>query len=292
KRAADMYRRIRNTSRFLLSNMSGFDPATDMVEESSMIELDRWIVRRTVALQVEIIEAYDTYQFHAVAQKLMNFCTVELGRFYLDVIKDRQYTGKSDGLARRSCQTALYHIIEAMTRWMAPVLSFTAQEIWDLLPGERDEFVLTGVWYDGLPKQTDVGHYSDEFWAQVLLVRDEVNKVLEKARREDVVGATLQAEVTLYVNASLEKVLNQLGDELRFILITSATDVQALEHKSDDAVDTEIDGLSVKIAASSGEKCERCWHYSDEVGKDTSNETLCNRCVINVDGQGETRLYA
>jgi isoleucyl-tRNA synthetase len=292
KRAADMYRRIRNTSRFLLSNMSGFDPATDMVEEGSMIELDRWIVRRTVALQAEIIEAYDTYQFHAVAQKLMNFCTGELGSFYLDVIKDRQYTGKSDGLARRSCQTALYHIVEAMTRWMAPVLSFTAQEIWDLLPGEREEFVLTGVWYEGLPKQTDVGQYSDEFWAQVLQVRDEVNKVLEKARREDIVGATLQAEVTLYVNDSLAKVLNLLGDELRFVLLASATDVQALEHKSDDAHGTEIEGLSVKIAASGGEKCERCWHYSEDVGKDADNETLCNRCVTNVDGQGETRLYA
>jgi isoleucyl-tRNA synthetase len=292
KRAADMYRRIRNTSRFLLSNMSGFNPATDRVDEGSMIELDRWIVRRTATLQAEIIEAYDSYQFHAVTQKLMNFCTVELGSFYLDVIKDRQYTAKSDGLARRSCQTALYHIAEAMTCWMAPVLSFTAQEIWDLLPGERDEFVLTGKWYEGLPTPTDQTVYNDEYWAQVLQVRDEVNKVLEKARREDVVGATLQAEVTLYVDEQLADVLHQLKDELRFILLASATEILPLADKADNAVETEIGGLFVKIGVSAGQKCERCWHYSDDVGSDDSNETLCNRCVTNIDGKGETRLYA
>ncbi len=293
KRAADKYRRIRNTSRFLLSNLSGFNPATDMVAQTDMIELDRWIVRRTATLQAEIIEAYDQYQFHLVAQKLMNFCTVELGSFYLDVIKDRQYTAKSDGLARRSCQTALYHIAEAMTCWMAPVLSFTAQEIWALLPGERDEFVLTGTWYKGLPEIKDDSVYSDSYWTQVLSVRDEINRVLEKARRDDVVGATLQAEVTLFVNDELFDVLSLLKDELRFVLITSVVDVQRLDAAADDGTQsTEIDGLLVKVTASEAEKCERCWHYSDDVGSDESNSTLCGRCVTNIAGQGETRLYA
>ena len=292
KRAADMYRRIRNTSRFLLSNMNGFNPVTDLVDAADMVELDRWIVRRTATLQTEIIEAYDNYQFHLVAQKLMNFCTVELGSFYLDVIKDRQYTAKSDGLARRSCQTALYHIAEAMTRWMAPVLSFTAQEIWDLLPGEREEFVLTGVWYQGLPTVTDDTVYNDAYWDQVLQVRAEINRVLEKARREDVVGATLQADVSLYANDELRNVLSLLKDELRFVLITSGVEVLELADKPADAEATEIEGLFVKVAASSGEKCERCWHYSDDVGTDESHSALCGRCVTNIAGQGETRQYA
>jgi isoleucyl-tRNA synthetase len=292
KRAADMYRRIRNTSRFLLSNMSGFEPATDMVAQNDMVELDRWIVRRTAALQSEIIEAYDSYQFHAVTQKIMNFCTVELGSFYLDVIKDRQYTAKSDGLARRSCQTALYHIAQAMTCWMAPVLSFTAQEIWDLLPGERDEFVLTGQWYQGLPEQSDVGVYNDQYWTQVLQVRDEVNKVLEKARRDDVVGATLQADVTLYVNEQLAEALGHLKEELRFVLLTSSTEIELLDSKPADANETGIEGLFVTVTASATLKCERCWHYVQDVGTDESHSDLCQRCVTNIEGQGETRSYA
>ncbi|MFT5162732.1 MAG: isoleucyl-tRNA synthetase [Alteromonadaceae bacterium] len=292
KRAADMYRRIRNTSRFLLSNMSGFNPATDMVADENMIELDRWIVRRTATLQSEIIEAYDKYQFHMVAQKLMNFCTVELGSFYLDVIKDRQYTAKSDGLARRSCQTALYHIAEAMTRWMAPILSFTAEEIWQLLPGKRGEFVQTDSWYDGLPQSTQDSAYDDTYWAQVLQIRDEVNRVLEKARRDEVVGATLQADVTLFVSELLHDVLSLLKDELRFVLITSKVDIQPFADKTEQAVATEIEGLWVEVQASQGQKCERCWHYSNDVGTDEDNSSLCGRCVTNIEGQGETRYYA
>ena len=288
-RAADKYRRIRNTSRFLLSNMSGFNPETDMVAPEDMVELDRWIVRRTADLQQQIIEAYDNYQFHAVAQKLMNFCTVELGAFYLDVIKDRQYTAKTDGLARRSCQTALYHIAEAMTRWMAPVMSFTAQEIWQLLPGKRDTFVFTGTWYDGLPEQSSDSAYNDEYWTQVLQVRDAVNKLLEKARREELVGATLQANVTLYADDALAEALGLLKDELRFVLITSGASVEPLSAKGDDAEATDVEGLFVKVAVSKGNKCERCWHYSEDV---TEDSPLCGRCVTNVEGEGETRLYA
>ncbi len=291
-RAADKYRRIRNTSRFLLSNMSGFDPQRDMVALDDMVELDRWIVRRTAQLQQEIIESYDNYQFHAVAQKLMNFCTIELGSFYLDIIKDRQYTAKADGLARRSCQSALYHIAEAMVRWMAPVMSFTAQEIWALLPGEREAFVFTGVWYDKLPTAGDEGEFNDAYWAKVLTIRDEVNKVLEAARREKLVGATLQAEVTLYVSDDLATVLAKLEDELRFVLITSKTQVAPLSDKTDDAQQADIDGLFISVKASSAAKCERCWHYCDEVGSIEQHEDLCHRCVSNIEGEGESRRYA
>ena len=289
-RAADKYRRIRNTARFLLANLNGFNPATDLVPFEQMVELDLWVVNRAAKLQQEIVDAYDNYQFHQVSQKLMNFCTVELGSFYLDVIKDRQYTAHSDGLARRSCQTALYHIAQAMVRWMAPVMSFTAQEIWQELPGQQQEFVFTDVWYTGFSGVTG-GKFDDAFWQQLLQVRDEVNKVLEAARREDKIGASLQAEVTLYASEALAADLAKLGDELRFVLITSTAQVSP-EAAPADAVQTELAGLSVQVVASTAAKCGRCWHHRHDVGADAAHAELCLRCVSNVEGEGEQRAFA
>jgi isoleucyl-tRNA synthetase len=179
-----------------------------------------------------------------------------------------------------------------MTRWMAPILSFTAEEIWQLLPGKRGEFVQTDSWYDGLPQSTQDSAYDDTYWAQVLQIRDEVNRVLEKARRDEVVGATLQADVTLFVSELLHDVLSLLKDELRFVLITSKVDIQPFADKTEQAVATEIEGLWVEVQASQGQKCERCWHYSNDVGTDEDNSSLCGRCVTNIEGQGETRYYA
>ncbi|KAF7774270.1 isoleucyl-tRNA synthetase [Pseudoalteromonas citrea] len=291
KRSADRYRRIRNTSRYLLSNLSGFNPATDLVAVDDMVELDRWIVSRAAQLQTEILEAYDNYQMLVVTQKLMNFCTGELGSFYLDVIKDRQYTAKSDSHARRSCQSALYHIAEAMTRWMAPIMSFTAQEIWQALPGERSEFVFTDVWYEGLNDVSE-GKLDNDYWQGVLAVRDEVNRVLENARKEEVIGATLQAEVTLYTHGDLAEALNKLGDELRFVLLTSKVDVAPVENKPDDAIASEIEGLFISVAATDAKKCERCWHYCDDVGTNEAHSDICGRCITNVEGDGEQRQFA
>ena len=291
KRSADRYRRIRNTARYLLANLNGFNPETDMVAADEMVALDRWILDRAAVLQDELVAAYDEYQMLVVTQKLMNFCTVELGSFYLDVIKDRQYTAKADSVARRSCQTALYHIAEAMTRWMAPIMSFTAQEIWQVLPGKRDEFVFTGEWYQGLVK-ADSAKLDNAFWQQLLEVRAEVNKVLEAARKEEKIGATLQAEVTLYVGTELEAQLNALGDELRFVLLTSKAVVENKENRPADAVASEIDGLFISVAATSAEKCERCWHYCDDVGTHEEHKDICGRCVTNVDGEGEVRQFA
>ncbi|MCF6457104.1 isoleucine--tRNA ligase [Pseudoalteromonas sp. MMG024] len=291
KRSADRYRRIRNTARYLLANLNGFNPETDMVAADEMVALDRWIVDRAAVLQDELVAAYDEYQMLVVTQKLMNFCTVELGSFYLDVIKDRQYTAKADSVARRSCQTALYHIAEAMTRWMAPIMSFTAQEIWQVLPGKRDEFVFTGEWYQGLVK-ADSAKLDNAFWQQLLEVRAEVNKVLEAARKEEKIGATLQAEVTLYVGTELEAQLNALGDELRFVLLTSKAAVENKDNRPADAVASEIDGLFISVAATSAEKCERCWHYCDDVGTHEEHKDICGRCVTNVDGEGEVRQFA
>ncbi|TMO46779.1 MULTISPECIES: isoleucine--tRNA ligase [unclassified Pseudoalteromonas] len=291
KRSADRYRRIRNTSRYLLANLNGFDPKTDKVAIEDMVELDRWIVGRAAELQDEILAAYDKYQMLLVTQKLMNFCTGELGSFYLDVIKDRQYTAKSDSHARRSCQTALYHIAEAMTRWMAPILSFTAQEIWEALPGERDNFVFTSVWYDGLQASSQ-GKFSNDDWLTILNVRDEVNRVLEAARKEEIIGATLQANVSIYAGEELSSKLAALGDELRFVLLTSGVTVETVTTQPEGTQATEIDGLFIKVAATTAEKCERCWHYCDDVGADPAHPEICGRCVSNVDGDGEQRQFA
>ncbi|MEE2024667.1 isoleucine--tRNA ligase [Alkalimonas mucilaginosa] len=289
-RAADKYRRIRNTARFLLANLNGFDPATDQLPFNELVELDLWMVSRAAQLQAEIIEAYDNYQFHQVSQKLMNFCTIELGSFYLDVIKDRQYTAKADSQARRSCQTAMYHIVQALVRWMAPIMSFTAQEIWQQLPAQPEPYVLMDVWYSGLA-QVPAGRFDDAFWQQLLLVRDEVNRVLEKARKQEKIGASLQAEVTLFATAELAAQLQQLQDELRFVLITSTATVSS-EAAPVEAEATDIAGLKVLVQASSAVKCERCWHYRHDVGADAAHPTICLRCVDNVSGAGEQREFA
>ena len=291
KRSADRYRRIRNTSRYLLANLNGFNPETDQVAVDDMVELDKWIVGRAAQLQDEILAAYDSYQMLLVTQKLMNFCTGELGSFYLDVIKDRQYTAKSDSHARRSCQTALYHIAEAMTRWMAPIMSFTAQEIWEALPGERSDYVFTSVWYDGLQAPTN-SQFSNDDWLEILTVRDEVNRLLEAARKEEVIGATLQATVNLFTGKELAAKLNALGDELRFVLLTSAVNVTEVDSQPADTQATEIEGLFISVAATDAAKCERCWHYSEDVGVEPAHPEICGRCVSNVDGEGEKRQFA
>jgi len=291
-RQADAYRRIRNTSRFLLANINGFEPEQHSVAIEDMVALDRWVVDKAAQLQDEIVAAYEEYEFHQVVHKIMNFCTTELGGFYLDIIKDRQYTAKADSNARRSCQTAMYLIAEAMTRWMAPILSFTAQEIWQALPGERDEFVFTDVWYDGLVKLPADVALNNDYWNDILLVRTEVNKALEAARKEKTVGKALEAKVTLFATESLAAKLLTLQDELRFVLITSQASVELVTSAPENALSTEIDGLWLTVAAASGTKCERCWHYTDDVGQNADYDDLCGRCVTNVEGDGEQRQYA
>ncbi|MFB2778377.1 isoleucine--tRNA ligase [Shewanella mangrovisoli] len=291
-RSADAYRRIRNTARFLLANLNGFDPAKDLVAVEDMVALDRWAVRRAAALQQEIIEAYEQYNFHIVTQKLMQFCSVELGSFYLDIIKDRQYTAKQEGHARRSCQSALFHIAEAMVRWIAPILSFTADEVWQLLPSQRDAYVFTQEWYQGLQSITLDTDLSDAYWENLLTVRNEVNKVIEQARRDKRIGGSLEAEVTLFADAALTEQLTHIGDELRFVLLTSEAKVLPLADATSDAVETELASLKLVVNATTAEKCERCWHHREEVGTIEAHPTLCHRCVTNIEGDGEVRLFA
>jgi len=292
KRSSDAYRRIRNTARFLLANLNGFNPATDTIAIEQMVALDRWVVRRAAALQQELLEAYNSYSFHIVVQKLMQFCSVELGSFYLDIIKDRQYTAKSDGHARRSCQSALFLIAEAMVRWIAPILSFTADEIWQLMPGKRDTYVFTQEWYDGLQSVTVENDLSDDYWQQLLQVRDEVNKALEQGRRDQLIGGALEAEVTLYADDALANALATIGDELRFVLLTSKATVQPLAQAPDNATATEMSALKLQVVKATAEKCERCWHHREDVGVNPAHPHLCGRCVTNIEGEGEQRLFA
>ena len=292
KRSADSYRRIRNTARFLLANLNGFNPETDMVKPEEMIVADRWAVGRALAAQADILKSYEAYDFHEVVQRLMQFCSVEMGSFYLDIIKDRQYTAKSDGLARRSCQTALFHIAEALVRWMAPIMSFTADEIWNMMPGKRPQYVFTEEWYDGLFGLNAQDSMNDDYWATLLAVRGEVNKVLEQARADKLIGGSLEAAVTLYADDALAAQLNSLGNELRFVLLTSQADVKPLSAAPESAVNSELDGLRIGFGKAEGSKCPRCWHYATDIGQDSEHPELCGRCVTNVAGNGEERKFA
>ncbi len=292
KRSADAYRRIRNTARFLLANLKGFDPALHCVRPEDMVVLDRWAVGRAQAAQVEIIAAYDSYDFHNVVQRMMQFCSIEMGSFYLDIIKDRQYTTQADSIARRSCQTALYYIVEALVRWMAPIMSFTADEIWGFMPGARGQFVFTEEWYDGLFGLDADETMNDAYWETVLKVRSEVNKVLEQARADKLIGGSLEARVTLYADDALAPVLNALGDELYFALLTSRAAVAGYDAAGDDAQQSEgLKGLKIALVKAEGSKCPRCWHFETDIGDDAAHPEICGRCVTNVAGAGEERKF-
>ena len=292
RRTADSYRRIRNTARFLLSNLAGFEPDQHLLETEDLLALDRWVLDRGALLQNEIIAAYDSCQFHLIYQKLHNFCVNDLGGFYLDVIKDRQYTARADSRARRSAQTALYHVIEALVRWIAPILSFTADEIWRCLPGERSEPVFAALWYRSLAELPADAELGRGFWQLLIQVKTDVNRELERRRNEGVVGSTLSAEVTLWCDAGLATQFGRLGDELRFVFITSEAHVVSGGEAPDDAVETSIPGLKLRVDASAAPKCVRCWQHRPDVGTHAGHPQLCGRCVENVDGPGEVRRYA
>ncbi|RVU29855.1 isoleucine--tRNA ligase [Neptunomonas marina] len=292
QRTADSYRRIRNTSRFLLANLNGFNPETDLVAPENMLALDRWAVDAAARLQQKVQEAYRNYRFLDVYQQVHHFCVQELGGFYLDIIKDRQYTTKADSLARHSAQTALYHIAQAITRWIAPVLSFTAEEIYAALPGEKGESIFLETWYEGLFELADDDAFGRDYWERILAVKSAVNKALEEARNEKLVKASLSTEAVLFADEQIAADLARLDAELRFVLITSEAQVAPLADASDDARATELDGLKVALKASEHAKCERCWHHREEVGSNAEHPELCNRCIENVYGEGEARQFA
>ncbi|KIV65433.1 Isoleucyl-tRNA synthetase [Pseudomonas sp. FeS53a] len=292
QRSADAYRRIRNTARFMLANLNGFDPARDLLPPEQMLDLDRWALDAAARLQDEILEAYGEYRFWNVYSKLHNFCVQELGGFYLDIIKDRQYTTRADSVARRSCQTALFHITEALVRWIAPILAFTAEEIWQYLPGERNESVMLNTWYEGLARLPEGFALDAAYWTRVMAVKGAVNKELEALRSAKAIGGNLQAEVTLFGDDALQADLARLGNELRFVLITSTAEVRPAGEAPEQAVATEVPGLRLRILKSEHAKCGRCWHHRADVGTHAAHPELCGRCVENIEGVGEVRHHA
>ena len=292
KRTGDVYRRIRNTARFMLANLAGFEPQQHSLPLDAMLPLDRWALDAAARLQGELQRAYDGYQFHQVCHRLHNFCASEMGGFYLDIIKDRQYTTRPDSLPRRSAQTALYRIADALARWMAPVLSFTADEVWENLPGEREESVFLATWGDALPRLAAEEPLGAGFWDTVIAVRTAVNRHLETLRAAGDLRGSLDAEVTLYCDAALLDTLQRLGEELRFVLITSEARLADLAAAPDSAAGTELAGLRIAARAADAEKCARCWHRREDVGSHAGHPTLCGRCVSNVEGPGEERRFA
>ena len=281
KRNADAYRRLRNTARFLLSNLDGFDPARDLVQPADMVALDRWVVHRAFDVQQKIIAAYERYDFAEIVQALLNFCSVDLGSLYLDVTKDRLYTMREDSRGRRSAQTAMFHILEAFTRWVAPILSFTADEIWGFLPGERVANVLFATWYEGLvPLPADAPLNAQDF-DQLLALREQMAKVLEPMRANGVIGAALDAEITVSVNPATAAKWQPLAEELRFLFISGDVTVSAVQ----------ADEVFVLAQPSTKTKCVRCWHHRADVGTVAEHPELCGRCVSNIEGPGEDRKW-
>ena len=291
-RMADSYRRMRNTARFLLGNLHGFDPEEHMVAVDDMIALDRWAVERAADLQRAVKEAYESYEFHRIYQRVHNFCVLDMGGFFLDIIKDRLYTTQAGSLARRSAQSAMYHIAEAMVRWLAPILSFTAEEIWAGLPGERAESVFLSTWY-AIPGGGRAA--ADVDWPLMLKVREAVSRELERLRNENRIGSGLAADVDLYCEDAVLARLNELGEELRFVFITSEARAHPLSERPDDAVEIEefsAGSLFVVARPSQSDKCTRCWHRRPDIGGDPAHPEICGRCVVNVDGDGEERRFA
>jgi isoleucyl-tRNA synthetase len=273
-RVVDAYRRIRNTLRFLLANVSDFDPSVDAVPLAQLLEIDRWALARTAQLQAELLAHYEVFEFHPVVAKLQVFCSEDLGAFYLDVLKDRLYTTAPKSLARRSAQTALWQVTHAMLRWMAPFLSFTAEEAWTVFGHTPSIFTETYSRLDA-PDEALLAK-----WSRLREIRDAVNKEIEAVRSAGAVGSSLQATVTVAAPAADHSLLAALGDDLKFVFITSAATV------------VEGSELKTTVTPSTATKCERCWHWRDDVGHDAAHPTICGRCTVNLYGAGETRTVA
>ncbi len=299
KRTADAYRRVRNTARYLMANLSDFDPTTDLVAYEEMLQLDQWALSQAAKTQNKLLSAYDSYQFHYVYQEILRFCSVDMSSLFLDITKDRQYTTASNSTARRSAQTASFHILQAMVRWLAPVISFTAEEIWQYLPAEssKNKYVLFSKWYKELRELDDDAVIDNEDWQHIFAVREAVSKQLEKLRIADEIGSSLDSQVKVYCSGDRYLALEKLKNELRFVLITSQAEVINSSEPPESAIKAEnktegIDDLWIDAAVALHEKCVRCWHHRESVGLNKEHPELCNRCVENVAGDGEERLYA
>jgi isoleucyl-tRNA synthetase len=283
KRVVESYRRIRNTLRFLLANTADYDHARHVLPVELWLEIDRYALALTQKLQDEVSADYERYEFHQIAQRLQTFCSEDLGGFYLDILKDRLYTAGASSAARRSAQNALYHISHALARLIAPILSFTGEEVWESLSGKDDVSVFEQQWY-AFPEMQEKRNLLDE-WGSIRQIREMASKRLEESRAAGEIGSSLAAELDIYIPTSspLYEVLKRLGDDLRLVLITSRATLHA---------GNEGSPIQILVKPSAYEKCERCWHYREDVGADAQHVTLCGRCVSNLYGSGEVRKYA
>ena len=290
KHTAEAYRRIRNTIRFILGNLYDFDAEQDLVAMQDMVQIDRWAIGYTLQAQQRITDAYEDYRFHLICQELHNFCSVDMGGFYLDILKDRLYTTQATGLPRRSAQTALYHILQAMVRWIAPVLSFTAEETWAEMGTSHSDSILLETWYSGLEELED-DKFGLEFWSHMMQLKAAVSRPLERLRQQGEIGGSLDAEVDLYVDNTWHEKLNLLEDELRFILITSYARVHPIEEGTH-AESSDIEGVKVVVTASEHPRCARSWHHREDVGTNAQYPDIDARSICNITGEGELRNYA
>ncbi|WWO95557.1 MAG: isoleucine--tRNA ligase [Candidatus Dasytiphilus stammeri] len=291
-RSADNYRRIRNTVRFLLANLKDFQPQNQIIPPKQMIRLDNWILEKTQLIQQHIINAYKQYDFHSVVHNIMQFCSIELGSFYLDIVKDRLYTIKKESLARRSCQTVIFYIAEAIVRWLAPILSFTADEIWNYLPGKRSRYVFTEEWFNFRDLVEENNSKNHDFFNELVTVRYEINKVFEKARQDQQLRDSLSVGISIYTIGSIAEKLKLLGSELKFFLLTSSAEIMDYELAPVNSYKSEsISKLKFFLYKASGTKCLRCWHYTTDIGQNSNFPELCGRCVNNIIGKGEIRHF-
>jgi len=277
-RVVEAYRKIRNTLRALLGNLHDFDPQQDALAPGQLVALDRWAIARTHELQQQVVAAYRSYSYHLIYQMVHNFCVIDLGGFYLDILKDRLYTTRQDSKPRRSAQNALYHIAQALLRLIAPVLSFTAEEAWRVV-SPRDATVFIHTWHQ-FPEIEEKEKLLNT-WDDIRQLREMVNKHLEEKRGAGQIGSSLAAELDIYANGVVHKSLSHLGNDLRFVFITSRATVHHREGP-----------VTATVTPSPHRKCERCWHYRADVGADASHPEICGRCVANLYGSGEPRAYA
>lgn len=292
KRVIDNYRRIRNTVRFLLGNLDGFNPKKHIISPKDMTMFDCWAINHTKKVQYEIIQNYFSYNFSAVVKTIVQFCSIEMGSIYLEITKDRQYTSKKGCIAHRSCQTAFFHILESLVKWISPILSFTADEIWNKLPGHRSEFIFTEEYYNGFSNFHEDELYNNKFWSEMFKIRNVVNKFLENMRDKKIISIFLEASVTLYVTNRIFKLLSPLRNELHFFFLISKLKLSHIDKAPSQAKSTELDELKIYFEKAEGIKCSRCWNYFSKISSSRSKYIdLCNRCVSNVLGNGEIRRF-
>jgi isoleucyl-tRNA synthetase len=286
KRVSESYRRIRNTSKFLLSNISDYDGTE--IDLDNMVQIDKWIIHKAKKLNIQIQKDYSEFKFHKLIQDIINFCTLELGGYYLDIIKDRLYTSKSDGLSRRSAQKTCHILISYLNAWIAPILTFTAEEIYSKMPNAKDSIYLS-EWFD---IDFSMDDHEIDIYDSLYSIKPFVSRMIEEARNDNKIGSSLECKLDLICNDKLYQNINNISDELKFVFIVSECTLRLGNENDSYSIDKNPYKLSISISKSQNNKCERCWHLNETVGTIEDHPTICRRCSDNVYGDGECRKFA